>query len=517
MGVVLLSKVFVVVTLLRVIPLHHVQGNSFVDKWEKLSIYSSNSNITAQPIKANGKITTPEQLNATSEAKSATSTEITTPDAETMTPVEITTSPETMDPNIISTTRETLTPGPVTTKTTETTDITDKVSSTTIEKTSTTETTITITAHISTTSGIATTTSEASRTTETVTFTTTEAISTTPKTTSISPGDTTTTPETTNTASETTITITPIVDTTTTEPKISSTTEETITTRNSATSTTNTETSEESTTDSSSPLYSSTFASTSVPVKPTTTPGQLTKDEILEGIKEELQNITLSLEKLEDIVTSVPTIIETVSTDISSEGHSTDVPVTEEGKGLKSLPVFSSEEEICTPMSADNDTDLCVRTIAVLNQIEEFSESFTENDIVEQDLLDIQLYSQELFDIVCEMDGDVSFVQNQINPEAFIGRLHDVDKAVERAIVKVDDMLRPPKKNNLKVILLGTIGGIVGVALLTGAAFMIHKKRKNSKKRDSFRGDTNEGYIDDATRKAGDSQGQPAIELRTEL
>ncbi|XP_068214492.1 uncharacterized protein [Palaemon carinicauda] len=327
---------------------------------------------------------------------------------------------------------------------------------------------------------------------------TTTTPTTTVTTTTISPTTTTTTaPPTTTTAVSppTTITAAPPTTTTAASPPTSTAAPPSTTTAASPPTTTSPAV---TTPASSSSGTTQKPTAVTTPQTPTTTEQVLPDDEIWEQIQKELKAMNTTLTKLQKFVNDVepPTSTPgTVSTEVPTASTSTSEVTTTTTATLEKtlnaeqriLPLYflrkvmlgkfmaKEDPEICTP---DTDT-LCKRLKKVLENIKDISAKIlVMEEVSMNDLTSVRENSTELTDVSTKIEEDTSFVINHMDVAAFNKDVNEVVKGLGEAVTAIDDKLAT---DNTLAIVLGTLGGILGVALIIGG-IMMYRKKKNKRK-----------------------------------
>ncbi|MGJ2272350.1 hypothetical protein ACR8FF_22365, partial [Salmonella enterica subsp. enterica serovar Paratyphi A] len=134
-------------------------------------------------------------------------------------------------------------------------------------------------------------------------------------------------------------------------------------------------------------------------------------------------------------------------------------------------------DEICTSDTAG----LCEGLKDVLNDVDKISNKIEDTDEATMGDLDyVRETAANLTDVSQGIHDDESFVRDHMNVEAFDTRMEEVKQGVDAAIDDIDDKLSPEDDNTLAIV-LGTIFGILGVALIIGGIVM-YRKKKNKRK-----------------------------------
>ncbi|XP_066957064.1 microtubule-associated protein RP/EB family member 1-like isoform X2 [Macrobrachium rosenbergii] len=261
-------------------------------------------------------------------------------------------------------------------------------------------------------------------------------------------------------------------------------------------------------TDTPSPTTTLSPPPTTTPSPPPTTTGSptneesLLSDKIWEEIKLQLDNITKTLDDLKGFVDDAPTPtsiqpIITIRPRAAPTTTTTTITTTKTNKKKKTtlrqmIPpfyflsklgfgIFRAETgEICTP-DAD---ELCGDLTDVLDDVEYISNKIEETDeATMDDLYYVRETTANLTDVSQGIQADESFVTDHMNVDEFNNRMDEVKEGVDAAIDDIDDKLSPEHDDNTLAIVLGTIFGILGVALIIGGIVTVVYLTKKNKRR----------------------------------
>ncbi|XP_064103812.1 uncharacterized protein LOC135213669 isoform X2 [Macrobrachium nipponense] len=227
---------------------------------------------------------------------------------------------------------------------------------------------------------------------------------------------------------------------------------------------------------------------------PQTTTEALPSDDIWKEIEKELNEITDTLNELKEFVDNPVTTTPAVPTTMTETPEPTTTPaVTVEVEGQEKQPlkarqmipplyflskidlgIFKEEQKIC---KLDDPADLCERLTSVLKNVEAIGNKIP--DLDEATMNDLNIVSgnkTELKDVSNSMHENPSFVTVNLDSDVFDSRVETVNETIAAAIDDIDSKLS--ETDNTLAIVLGTIFGILGVALIIGAIVMYRKKNK---------------------------------------
>ncbi|KAK3890174.1 hypothetical protein Pcinc_005866 [Petrolisthes cinctipes] len=135
------------------------------------------------------------------------------------------------------------------------------------------------------------------------------------------------------------------------------------------------------------------------------------------------------------------------------------------------------EDVFCEP-ELDTSNDLCTRLVNVMDDIEDVSQDIANGMTTEKELKQLQNASEDLDVVVDDIEKNSDFVAS-LNTDVLRERKDHLDQAIEEAEEEVKRELNNQggSKDNTLAIVLGTLGGVLGVALIAGGGYMFYTKR----------------------------------------
>ncbi|XP_068214701.1 mucin-22-like [Palaemon carinicauda] len=198
---------------------------------------------------------------------------------------------------------------------------------------------------------------------------------------------------------------------------------------------------------------------------------------------------TVASEGTTVITTGVPTTVASESTTVASEVVPNDGATDNEGQdpGQKSKSQKAEEiDDICTSTA----NEACSTLKTAIAGVETFTSSFDPTgDVSMSHLTEITQTKNNLNDAVAMVAKDPSGV----NPEALNTKVASVEKSIATVETKIKDeiqILDDSGTNNTLAIVLGTLGGLLAVAIV--ATVVIKMKKKKKKKKEASKKTINE-------------------------